>query len=133
MYWIPLIPLNNNWTGIALPLPLQRDWLNLFYNNNYCKIKNTTYSLDTQKIFSTPSTECLTNTNNFEEPFANNFPVTGNGLRITVSGRLKGISKAKKLVITHGVIRSQSINHKLDYYSRPIYTKWGTIGLKVIC
>jgi hypothetical protein len=54
------------------------------------------------------------------------------GVKISLAGRLKGISKAKKLVISHGVLKAQSLNLNLDYYARPIYTKWGTIGLKVI-
>lgn len=134
MYWIPLVQINNNWTGIACPLPLQKDWINFFFFNNHCKIKGKTYKLATEKIFTTPSTNCKPKPylNSFDTSFTNNFNSL-NGIKISLSGRLKGISKAKRLVITHGVIRPQSIDNKLDYYARPIYTKWGTIGLKVIC
>ena len=132
MYWIPLIQINNNWTGIACPLPLQKNWINFFFNNNNCIIKGKTYKLATDKIFKTPSNFCNLNNNSADSSLTNNF-TNFNGIKITLSGRLKGISKAKKLVITRGVIRPRSINNKLDYYARPIYTKWGTIGLKVIC
>lgn len=138
MYWVPLIQINNNWTGIACPLPFQRNWANFFIYNDYCKIKGKTYKLATDKIFSTPTTPSIaggsiaTNNKGFDSSFTNSFH-SCNGIKITLSGRLKGISKAKSLVITHGVIKPQSIDNKLDYYARPIYTKWGTIGLKVIC
>lgn len=132
MYWIPLIQINKSWTGTACPLPLQKDWFNLFFFNNHCRIKGKTYRLATEKIISTMSTNYKPNINLFDSSFTNSFNNL-NGIKISLSGRLKGISKAKKMVITHGVIRPQSIDNKLDYYARPIYTKWGTIGLKVIC
>ena len=113
MYWIPLVQINNNWTGIACPLPLQKDWINFFFFNNHCKIKGKTYKLATEKIFTTPSTNCKPKPylNSFDTSFTNNFNSL-NGIKISLSGRLKGISKAKKLVITHGVIRPQSIDNK---------------------
>jgi len=133
MYWIPLIPINNNWTGLALPVPLQKNWISLInLNEGYCKIKNKTYTLSKNKLFSTPVVKLDHNVTNFDKEFTNNFSSI-KGIKITLSGRLKGISKAKNLVITNGVIKSQSIINKLSYYSRPVYTKWGTIGLKVIC
>ena len=129
MYWVPLLPLNNkNWTGLALPIPLPIT----SYFNNYCVIKNSLYKISTDKIFTTPTTGCKHVTNTFDYKFTKNFSAI-KGLKISLSGRLKGISKAKKLVITNGIIRPQSIDNKLTYYSRPVYTKWGTLGLKVIC
>ena len=121
MYWIPLIPFNNNWTGLALPLPLP---LNHTFNKNFY--------LATDKIFSSPSTDY--NTHYFEDSLKV-APNSGfNGIKITLSGRLKGISKAKNFVFTQGVLKPQSVENKLDYYARPIFTKWGTLGLKlVIC
>jgi ribosomal protein S3 len=91
------------------------------------------YKLATDKIFSTPNTNLKSVINSFDKITTNNLTNNYKGLKITISGRLKGISKAKKLVITQGVLRPQTINNKLDYHSRPIYTKWGTIGLKVLC
>lgn len=125
MYWVPLMPLNNKWTGLALPLPIT-------FNTNYCIIKNNTYSLPVNKIFTTPSTLCNFDSFTFDLDFSKNF-LNFKGIKISLAGRLKGISKAKSFKITQGIIKPQSINNKLDYYSRPIYTKWGTIGLKVIC
>lgn len=132
MYWIPILPLNETknyvkWRGIAVPLPLERNWfLNL-------KLKEKTYRLATDKIFSTPTTNFKPVLNSFDKSITTGLASGRQGIKISLSGRLKGISKAKNMVITHGVIRPQSIDNKLDYYARPIYTKWGTIGLKVIC
>jgi len=123
------MPLNKNWTGLAIPLPLLPITL---FNTNLCILKNNTYSLPVNKIFTTPSTLCNLDYPDFDKSFTTNFAGL-KGIKISLSGRLKGISKAKSLYFTHGVINPQSINNKLDYYYRPIFTKWGTIGLKVIC
>ena len=97
MYWIPLIPINNyNWTGLALPLPLQKDWFNFNYINNICKIKDKNYILSNKVIRTAiPPINIKTNLNNFDTTFTNNF-FSLKWLKITLSGRLKGISKAKK-------------------------------------
>lgn len=131
-YWIPLL-YNYKWTGKALPLPLNNNFISKLYwknNNLYCKYKNKTYTLALNKIF---------NTSIINKPISLvdlNYTKSLNhkkGIKIILSGRLKGISKAKSMTITSGIIRAQSIDSKLEYYSRPIYTKWGTMGLKVFC
>jgi hypothetical protein len=96
-------------------LPLERNWfLNL-------KLKEKTYRLATDKIFSTPTP--LSQGSPVLNSFDKSITTPPKGIKISLSGRLKGISKAKNMVITHGVIRPQSIDNRLDYYARPIYTK----------
>lgn len=54
------------------------------------------------------------------------------GLKIQLSGRLKGVRMARKVEEHVGVgLRSQSIEWAIEEENRQIYTKWGTIGLKV--
>lgn len=56
----------------------------------------------------------------------------GNGLKITLSGRLKGVRMARKFEEHQGVgLRTQSIEWGIEEEKRPIFTKWGTIGLRV--
>lgn len=52
---------------------------------------------------------------------------------LRLSGRLNGVSKARAMSLRVGTraLRNQSISSTLSYYYRPIYTKWGTIGLKL--
>lgn len=50
---------------------------------------------------------------------------------VAVSGRLNGVTKARKLKIKYGALKPQTIKSKINNYNRPIYTKWGIIGLKV--
>lgn len=55
-----------------------------------------------------------------------------NGLKISLSGRLKGVRMARKFEEHEGVgLRTQSIEWGIEEEKRPIFTKWGTIGLKV--
>jgi hypothetical protein len=116
MYWYPIINYKGSWSGKALPLPL-------LTNNS---IKNS------DKLITTPLINNF-DYSSFDLTFTNSFSKPNSGLKISLSGRLKGISKAKSLVISQGVIKKQTISNPVDYYSRPIYTKWGTIGLKVLC
>ena len=67
------------------------------------------YKLATDKIFSTPNTNLKSVINSFDKITTNNLTNNYKGLKITISGRLKGISKAKKLVIT-------------PYINRPVLT-----------
>lgn len=64
-------------------------------------------------------------------------------LKICVSGRIKGVDKAKKLVVQSGVaqrasgrLKPQSLDAiglrpQLCYASKGIYTKWGVLGIKI--
>jgi len=80
--------------------------------------------LGINKIFSTPSSTKfdITTFNNFDIKFLSYFS-SYNSLAIKLSGRLKGISKAKKIIFTSGSTSPQNLDRPLDYYSRPIYTK----------
>lgn len=54
------------------------------------------------------------------------------GLKIKLSGRLKGVRMARKIEEHVGVgLRTQSIEWAIEEENRQIYTKWGTIGIKV--
>jgi hypothetical protein len=55
-----------------------------------------------------------------------------NGLKIKLSGRLKGVRMARKIE-EHigGGLRTQSIEWAIEEENRQIFTKWGTIGIKV--
>lgn len=106
-YWIPLC------SSLSLPLPITAP----------IKIKNgklnfNNYNLATDKIFSTPKFSYAESDNT-------------KGICIVMGGRLKGISKAKKFKTSFFAVQTQKINNNIDYYKRPIFTKWGTIGLKV--
>ena len=129
MFWIPLIDINLNLTGIACPFPLQKEWKLLNYNK-ICKINGKSYKYSLNKIITTPSNYNTIFYNSFD-PGINFTPLSG--IKISLAGRLKGITKAKSLVINYGVINPQKFNKEISYYARAIYTKWGTIGLKVIC
>ncbi len=55
-----------------------------------------------------------------------------NGLKIALSGRIKGVRMARKFQDHVGVgLRTQSIAWAIEEEKRQIFTKWGTIGLKV--
>lgn len=53
------------------------------------------------------------------------------GILIRLSGRLRGIEKAKSLTLKKGSIRMQSFNAKIDYARKDIITKWGIWGMKL--
>lgn len=54
------------------------------------------------------------------------------GLKIDLKGRIRGAAKRKKIVITKGSIKSQTINKNIEVTKKEIYTKWGILGLRVI-
>jgi hypothetical protein len=53
------------------------------------------------------------------------------GVRVLLSGRFGGHNRARSKQIRVGVIGLQSIDHFVDYYSVPCFTKYGTFGIKV--
>lgn len=54
------------------------------------------------------------------------------GIKIRLSGRLKGVRMARQTVDhVGGGLRSQSIEWAIEEENRQIYTKWGTIGINV--
>jgi hypothetical protein len=60
-----------------------------------------------------------------------NHHLRSSGILIRLSGRLRGIEKAKSLTLKKGSIRMQSFNAKIDYARKDIITKWGIWGMKV--
>lgn len=130
-YWIPLLK-KGKWTGKALPLPINTTIIKKI------KIKNKELTINIKKEEYTLAYNKIRVTENWLEKENQNKEMNQRpnlpkekGIKIVLSGRLKGVSKGTKMIITKGVIRAQSIQNQLDYYSRPIYTKWGTIGIKV--
>jgi len=61
----------------------------------------------------------------------NEFTYKNQGILIRLGGRLRGISKAKRIILKKGKIKQLNLRMNLDYYSRQIYTKWGTLGIKI--
>jgi hypothetical protein len=53
------------------------------------------------------------------------------GLRISVKGRINGAPRSKLWVVSEGKISLQCIDSKIDYYSLPSETVFGTLGVKV--
>jgi len=137
-YWIPLIE-NGKFKGKAIPLPLNKEIIpalkkriikgreSIIWN-----LKGKIYVLGLNKIFSTPGSANieLNTINEIDKKFLTYY-TPRKSIAIKLSGRLKGISKAKKVIFSSGSTSPQNLDRPLDYYSRPIYTKWGTIGLKV--
>ncbi len=69
-----------------------------------------------------------------QRPSIENVPIQKGdlGLKIRLSGRLKGVRMARKFEEHVGVgLRTQSLAWAIDEDSRQIFTKWGTIGLFV--
>lgn len=60
-----------------------------------------------------------------------NHKLRSTGILIRLSGRLRGIEKAKSLTLKKGSIRMQSFNSKIDYARKDIITKWGVWGMKI--
>lgn len=53
------------------------------------------------------------------------------GLKIIVKGRLRGAIKKIKLEERKGSIKTQSLDYNVEAYNKPIYTKWGTLGIRI--
>lgn len=54
-----------------------------------------------------------------------------NGISIELNGKLKGVARSKRYVRKIGNIKQQSFKSKTQFTKRPIFTKWGVLGLKV--
>lgn len=94
------------------------------------------YPIDTKKnLFSKISKENLIHKSLKKEWDFNlthkNHHLRSSGILIRLSGRLRGIEKAKSLTLKKGSIRMQSFNAKIDYARKDIITKWGIWGMKV--
>lgn len=56
------------------------------------------------------------------------------GIKIVITGRFNGAPRAKKKVLTLGIIPLQSFNSKISYSNTTSFTQNGTFGIKVwIC
>lgn len=118
----------------------------------FCKIKNKKYLLGTNNIFKATNSiknledneKILINNELTEEKIQNciktltnekivekNFSINNRGIQIKLSGRLGGVNKSMRYSQSEGSFKPQSFDSKLDFYYKPIYTKWGTIGLKI--
>ncbi len=103
IYWKAIIK-KNKWTGRLVPVTMGKEEKG-------------------EKIISTPK--------------INNFKLIGTQIKkernynIVFSGRLSGVSKARTMTIRKGALKPQTITSKVNHYQRPIYTKYGIIGIKV--
>ena len=127
-YWLPQFK-NGHFTGRAIPLPclaassLSRDsrWKQ---SKNFLPIfispsPSSYLSISELEISSAPSAPASTSTSK-------------SSILLKLSGRLNGVSKARSLSWRYGVLKPQTITSKIGFYHRPIYTKWGTLGLSII-
>ncbi len=121
--------LNNNLALKATNYKIKGDQL-------WAQIDNKWY-LVTCSTFSLPNLSSENNCNLSLESIGlnqrkNKVEKGENGLKIRLSGRLKGVRMARKVEEHVGVgLRTQSIEWAIEEENRQIYTKWGTIGLKV--
>lgn len=53
------------------------------------------------------------------------------GIRIQLKGRLRGTPRSKKYKFQQGQIPAQTISTSIKYQYKQIYTRYGTVGLKV--
>ena len=53
------------------------------------------------------------------------------GLKITVKGRLNGIRRTRKNIITHKGVSPNTISSNIKQCQLPINTKWGTWNIKI--
>lgn len=53
------------------------------------------------------------------------------GIRIQLKGRLRGTPRSKKYVFQQGQVPTQTITSSIKYQYKQIYTRYGTVGLKI--
>jgi ribosomal protein S3 len=53
------------------------------------------------------------------------------GVKVVISGRIRGIAKARVRKFKSGPLGTSTITKSIYYCSKPIYTKWGIMGLKL--
>ena len=53
------------------------------------------------------------------------------GVKIIISGRIKGIAKARVKNFNYGPLGTSTITRSVYYSSKPLYTKWGILGFKL--
>lgn len=53
------------------------------------------------------------------------------GVRVAIKGRLRGMSRKRKRVVQYGKQLQQNRVSRISYGAGVIYTKYGTIGVKV--
>lgn len=53
------------------------------------------------------------------------------GVRVAIKGRLRGMSRKKKRVVQYGKQLQQDRVSRISYGAGVLYTKYGTIGVKV--
>ncbi len=109
--------------------------------------KSQSYLLGINNIFKAPITKNLgiaQNFNNSEKEsqillkeILNNkisnekFRSPRSGMQVKLSGRLGGVNKKMRMAVSTGRFKPQSFSSRLDYADSDVYTKWGTLGLKV--
>lgn len=53
------------------------------------------------------------------------------GLKLVIKGRLNGIRRTRKSIITHKGVSPNTISSNIKQHQLPINTKWGTWNVKI--
>lgn len=51
------------------------------------------------------------------------------GIKLDLTGRLKGVKRARKVQLTKGIVRAQTFSFSIQTKSKSVQTKWGKLGL----
>lgn len=98
---------------------LSADFL-LFYIKGQLK-----RSISVRKVLKQTYLLLLTNTNKYKED------LNCQGIKIQVSGRINGISKARQEYLRQGTIPFQSIGYNIKYANSNLITPYGILGIKL--
>lgn len=53
------------------------------------------------------------------------------GYKLIISGRLKGIQRAKHKLVDNGLVKMNTLNHSFQIKNHYLQTKWGKWGIKL--
>lgn len=53
------------------------------------------------------------------------------GIKLNLSGRLKGVKRARKLQFMKGMVQAQTFSFPIQAKLKHIQTKWGKFGLSI--
>lgn len=53
------------------------------------------------------------------------------GIKLNLSGRLKGVKRARKLQFMKGMVQAQTFSFPIQAKLKHIQTKWGKFGLNI--
>jgi hypothetical protein len=128
-YWLPLFK-SGHFSGRALPLP------NLAAAGVSPRASlrgRVSQSQPYLPVFVSPSTASPASASKEIRSFTpSRLTPLKPACQLKLSGRLNGVSKARLMSWRTGALKPQTITSKIGYYNRQIFTKWGTLGLKLL-